>query len=509
MRRWKPALSPHYKTKRHERVVAESCALESFKLKLGADPEPGADSFVSLLTDSFRAYDSAPTPAAYSFALSHLFRHPHLLGSHLPQILSHLESSDQSPTPEAIFLDLIRNFGKFGLIREALDVFFKIPRLRCAPTAKSLNLLLGILCRRKEGLLLVRDVLLRSPELNIRIEESTFRVLVRALCRIGKVGSAIELMRLMPLHECEPDAKMYSLVLRTICKELGSAEAVDFLEEMRSVGFVPSVPECNAVIGALVRDGKVNDAYFVLNQMIFDGRRPDVGSYNMVLSGLSSKGNFKEVDELFDEMLLTGTVPDKFTYNTYIDGLCKRGDFERAGRMVECMGRVGCNPDIETYNILIAGYVRVSEIRKAREVMNEVRENGIRWNSHTFRILIDGLCLEGRMMEAYQLFLEMLREGCDPGPSSFDRLVCGLCEKGLFSEAIQVLMEMVGRSYAPDARSWTAILEGLEMSSNLSNTCLCLVYGATSLPQKAEASKNEAFCKQELKDVEEELQKYC
>ncbi|KAB5573920.1 hypothetical protein DKX38_001114 [Salix brachista] len=66
---------------------------------------------------------------------------------------------------------------------EAIELFYRIPKFRCVPSVYSLNNLISVLCRNSKGLKLVPGILLKSQVMNIRVEESTFQVLITALCR--------------------------------------------------------------------------------------------------------------------------------------------------------------------------------------------------------------------------------------------------------------------------------------------------------------------------------------
>ncbi|KAB5561308.1 hypothetical protein DKX38_006265 [Salix brachista] len=77
---------------------------------------------------------------------------------------------------------------------EAIELFYRIPKFRCVPSVYSLNNLISVLCRNSIGLKLVPGILLKSQVMNIRVEESTFQVLITALCRIRKKQTKPKLM---------------------------------------------------------------------------------------------------------------------------------------------------------------------------------------------------------------------------------------------------------------------------------------------------------------------------
>ncbi|KAJ0975522.1 hypothetical protein J5N97_017487 [Dioscorea zingiberensis] len=441
---------------------SELQAMETLKKKVLEEQNP-ATNFISILTECFRSYGSNPGMPAYSFMVKYLLQKK--LHSHLPPILDHLEMSGRIDVPENFFINLIQEYGKTNMIQEAVNIFLRIPKFRCSPSALSLNSVLSILCKKNEGLELVHDVLLKAPELNIRLEASSFLILIRALCRIGRVGFAIELLSIMQqLHEYIPDSRFYSLILRALCKHSTPMGVMKFLEDMQNAGVVPSTLEYNNVINFLVSNGQLKDAYSILNRMKVEGKRPDIISYTAILNGFILANDFCDAEEVFDEMLVMGIVPDVFTCNTYISGLCKQDDFGKAYGMVVCMEKAGCKPDTETFNTLMDGYTKAGENMQAKKVMSEMLEKGYHANSRTYAILIDGFLTEHKVVESCQVLMKMLSTGLIPNSVTFNAVICCLCQKNLLSEGIQVLEEMASRSVIPDESTWGTILSAINLS---------------------------------------------
>ncbi|KAJ4779959.1 Pentatricopeptide repeat-containing protein [Rhynchospora pubera] len=267
---------------------------------------------------------------------------------------------------------------------EATQLFDKMPELKCTPTAASLNQLLSILCDKKEGLYMVKDVLLKSHEMGIRVDRSTFWVLIEALCKHGKAKFAIEIMGVMGLFECNPDPKMYSLVLKSLCDSddsNGWSDVIAFVGEMRNAGSLLTNSDCYMVIDLLVKEGKMDEAYCLVTEMRIDGTNPDINCFNKLLSGFCQAGRFDMVDKVFDEMLIGGMVPNVHTFEIYIDGLAKKGDVDGMVKMVKCMERAGFNANVQIYNTMIGQFMRSGKSNEARELMDEMVKKGIEWNS--------------------------------------------------------------------------------------------------------------------------------
>ncbi|KAI3982066.1 hypothetical protein MKX01_018972 [Papaver californicum] len=414
---------------------------------------------LSLLIDSFTIYECDPTPSAYSFIIKNLTQNSQF--DQIPLVLNRLEKVEKFEIPERFFINLIKIYGDdLNQTENAIDLFYRIPNFRCVPTVYSLNALLSVLCKSKQGLLMVDQVLLRSTEfMNIRLEESSFRILITALCRIKKFGYAIELLHMMLAeYGYEPDYEMYSKIFMEICERGNFDEVMGFLEEFWKVGFVLNGENYSDLIRVLVKSGNGKEGLDMLYRMKSDGMKPDVVCYTRVLVGVISIRDFEKAEELFDEMLLLGVEPNVYTYNVYIHGLCKQNKIEEGFKMVEYMEKLDCKPDVVTYNTLIGAVCKYGELKRGKEVLRMMGLKGVEGNVHTYRILIDGLIGKGELVEACGLFEEMFVKDFVPHSSTLDAMIAGMCEQGLVGEALQVLNKIVGRNVAPGEKTWEVLL---------------------------------------------------
>ncbi|KAG5008472.1 hypothetical protein JHK85_027014 [Glycine max] len=458
---------PHspYKTSWHHNFGEEQAMknLKQATLEMDSSQHPQRPNLpcpflLSTLLDSFKAYSIDPTPKAYFFVLKTLTSTSQL--QDIPPVLYHLEHLEKFETPESILVYLIRFYGLSDRVQDAVDLFFRIPRFRCTPTVCSLNLVLSLLCRKRDCLEMVPEILLKSQHMNIRVEESTFRVLIRALCRIKRVGYAIKMLNFMVEDGYGLDEKICSLVISALCeqKDLTSAEALVVWRDMRKLGFCPGVMDYTNMIRFLVKEGRGMDALDILNQQKQDGIKLDVVSYTMVLSGIVAEGEYVMLDELFDEMLVIGLIPDAYTYNVYINGLCKQNNVAEALQIVASMEELGCKPNVVTYNTLLGALSVAGDFVKARELMKEMGWKGVGLNLHTYRIVLDGLVGKGEIGESCLLLEEMLEKCLFPRSSTFDNIIFQMCQKDLFTEAMELTKKVVAKSFLPGASTWEALL---------------------------------------------------
>ncbi|KAL5740273.1 hypothetical protein ACOSP7_029148 [Xanthoceras sorbifolium] len=457
-RKW--PLSP-YKAKWHQ-TFNQQQAMQNLKKSLSQeeqDPNNQAPHLLYSLLHSFTIYNCDPTPQAYLFVIKTLAKTSQF--PHIRYVLDHLENNENFETPDSFFTDLFKIYADAGRIQDAVCLFYRIPKFRCVPSVHLLNTLLSVVCRNRECTKVVPKILLQSQLMNIRIEESSFRVLIGCLCRMNRVGFALEIFNCMINDGFLIDAKTFSLILSSVCEQkkgLSGVEVLGFLQEMKRLGFCPGMADYTNVIRYLVKIKKGLEALSVLSQMKLDGIKPDVVCYTMVMSGVIAEEDYEKADKLFDELLVLGLVPDVYTYNVYINGLCKQNKVEAGIKMIACMEELRCKPNAITYNTILQALCKVGELSKSRELVREMRLKGNAPNLHTYNIMINGLVSTSEIVEACSLLTEVLDKFSCPPSFIFDDTLCGLCYRGMVSAVVELLKEMADKNVSPGARVWKALL---------------------------------------------------
>ncbi|XP_059305284.1 pentatricopeptide repeat-containing protein At2g38420, mitochondrial [Lycium ferocissimum] len=460
---------PHspYKTKYQDReTFTHQLAMQ--KLIQSTKNISPKTNLLAILIDSFSSYKCNPTPNAYFFILKTLTKNP-TTWDQIPHILDHIHKVENFNAPEYIFTYLIKFYGVSNKTNLAFELFFTMPCFRCNPSVKSLNVLVWVIFKNNYDLRFVLLVLVKCQLMNVWVEESTFKILIKELCRIGKVKNCVDLLNLMVDSGLNLDESICSLILCTM-SGLKVCDGIDIwgvLEEMRKLGYIPKrVDLCN-VIRFYVKNGKGVDGLLVLNKMKMSGIMvPDIVCYNLVLNGLILEGEWNYADEVFDELLVSGLVPDIVTYNVYINGLCKQNKVDEALRMIGCMEDLGCKPETNTYYTILEALCRSNEmLSSAKEFFGQIKLKGLQLNAPMYGIMINCMIRNGEVDEAYNMLQEMVGMGFVPQSVTFDGLIYCLCERGLLSEVMELLSIMVAKNVVPGIGSWEALVQALSNSA--------------------------------------------
>ncbi|CAA7052142.1 unnamed protein product [Microthlaspi erraticum] len=444
MRKYRKIPHSSFKTKWNE-SLKHKYAMEELKTGLVATGSISIENGGAMRTiiNSFRLHNCEPTPQAYRFVIKTLAKTSQL--ENIASVLNHLESSEKFDTPESIFRDVIFAYGFSGRIEEAIDVFFKIPNFRCVPSAYTLNALLSVLVRNRQSLTMVPEILMKASKMGVRLEESTFGILINALCRIGEVDCATELVKHMSEESLIIDPRLYSLLLSSVCKHKDSSrfDVIGYMEELRKTRFSPDLRDYTVVMRFLVEGGRGKEVVSVLNQMKCDRIEPDIVCYTIILQGVVADEDYAKAEKLFDELLLLGLTPDVYTYNVYISGLCKQKDIDGGMKMVDCMRKVGSEANVVTYNILIKALVEVEDMSGAKSLWEEMERNGVERNSHTYDVMIKAFLKVDEVVSAHGLLEEAFNRNLVVKRIRIEEVICSLCDKDLMDEAMELIAHLV------------------------------------------------------------------
>ncbi|XP_024021620.1 putative pentatricopeptide repeat-containing protein At5g08310, mitochondrial [Morus notabilis] len=314
--------------------------------------------------------------------------------------------------------------------------------------------------------LLKTDKLEESYELLRDMEDSgleptqfTHNSLYGCLSRREDVAGAFHMVKRMRMRGHKPWIKYSTLLVKQLCKHGKVVEACNFLHDMLQEGFLPDIVAYSAALNGLVKTQDVDSALRMFKEICAQGCCPDVVAYNILINGLCKATRMQEAEDVVNEMLVKGLVPTVVTYNLLIDGWCKIGDIGRAMEFLSRMLGEKIEPSVITYTTLIDGLCAVGQSNDALMLLDDMRRKGCAPNRITLTALINGLCKCGRPDTALVYLHEMEEMGMKPDNFVFIALVSAFLSVSNQPMAFEILQEMV------DAGSVTNQLEDRSSSS--------------------------------------------
>ncbi|KAJ4972600.1 hypothetical protein NE237_005774 [Protea cynaroides] len=323
------------------------------------------------------------------------------------------------------------------------------------------------------------------------VEETTFELLVRLLCKDKKVREARNLVRKVTalggqpsrvvvneiakgycvkrdfedllgfLREmkCVPDAPICNKIIYSLCRNFGAEEAHLFLQDLNYLGFNPDEITFGILVGWSCRVGKLKDAFFYVSDIFSRCLRPDIHSYHAIISGLFKEGMWNHARDILDEMLERGITPNAMTFRVILAGYCKARLFDEAKAIIGEMVNhklIELSPmeDLLSKAFMILGLNPLSVKVK--------RDNGVGLpKTEFFDSLGNGLYLDTDLDEFDKAMMEVLEDSLIP---EFSSLVLKECEHGNVQAALRVKDEMVRWGQELSLCAYTTLVNHLSAS---------------------------------------------
>ncbi|GMH07654.1 hypothetical protein Nepgr_009494 [Nepenthes gracilis] len=325
------------------------------------------------------------------------------------QLLKDSSRSNTSPSlsfsPEIIEF-IIREYGKNGLIDEAVKVFNSC--------TKAFN------CSQTVGV---------------------YNSLLFALCEVKNFNGAYALIRRMTRKGTTPNKETYSLLVNSWCKAGKLSEAQMFLEEMSKKGFNPPVRGRDLLIDGLLNAGYIESAKGLVRKMTKKGFLPDINTFNSLLEAICKSGEVEFCIELYHDVCALGLCPNIETYKIMIPLIAKAGKIDEAFRLLHCSIDDGHKPFPSLYAPILKALCRNGQFDDAFSFFSDMKVQGHPPNRPVYTMLIRMCGRGGRFVEAANYLVEMTELNLLPLSRSFDMVTDGLknCGKHDLAKRIEQL----------------------------------------------------------------------
>ncbi|KAF3334773.1 putative pentatricopeptide repeat-containing protein [Carex littledalei] len=248
-------------------------------------------------------------------------------------------------------------------IEEAVQIFQEMVRTGFVPDKETIGTYLSMLCEvgKIED---ARRAVISLCKLGFEMQVA-YSILVKAMCRAGRIDEALALLHEIKKIGCTIDQYMYGSIIHSLLRSGRAEEALNKVEEMKIVG-TPctvhvytslmvhffkerdpgkaleifrkmqevgelTVVTYSALIRGFMNNGMVKEAWDIYYKMKFKGPFPDFETYSMFIRSLCFAGRSKEAVTLILEMLDKGIIPSTVNLKTVVYGLNREGNHDLAG----------------------------------------------------------------------------------------------------------------------------------------------------------------------------------
>nr|XP_043630521.1 pentatricopeptide repeat-containing protein At1g63330-like [Erigeron canadensis] len=306
----------------------------------------------------------------------------------------------------------------------------------------------------------------------ITINWTTFSVLIKALCKQGKMKEA-EIVNFMMLHILWfsfPDLETYTSLIEGYCLNGELKRAMSTLEFMQMQSPVARLKPTIHIYNVLL------DRLTSLDDMTFWSYKRDLDSMYR-RAGLEIEENsvtryiwYRErMGKPSDEMKVLMQNHKYSVYMLCLTDHCDKYEVDAALDLFYFMNGKELNSNIDVYNILIDCTNICGRFDTSRSLFRDLFFEGLEPNLDTYVLMIRGFCERGLLKDAKKLFLQLENSGLQPRSSMDDNdTIQGYTETKPTDELTTIVSEMK-RGYAKRVRECFKFVA--EYSSILSDSC--------------------------------------
>lgn len=193
-------------------------------------------------------------------------------------------------------------------------------------------------------------------------EVASYEKMMDAFFKCNRISDALAMFRTLKSERFQDmGLSSYRLLIRSLCRKGMVVEAHMVFDEMLKRGIEADNEVFSSLVYGIVSRGGVREGYKIV-QGIID---PDLSVYHGLIKGLLRRRRAREATQVFREMAERGCEPTMHTYIMLLQGhLGKRG-------------RKGPDPLVNFESIFVGGLVKVGKSLEATKYLERTMNGGI------------------------------------------------------------------------------------------------------------------------------------
>lgn len=326
-------------------------------------------------------------------------------------------------------------------------------------------------------------------------ENVTFMILIKGLCKEGRIVEMLELLGRMREKSCKPDVFAYTSMVKILVSEENLDGCLQVWAEMKKDGVKLDMVAYTTLVMGLCKGGRVDVGYEFFKEMKERKFLIDRSIYRVLIEGFVKDGRVGSGFDLLKDLVDSGYRADLDIYNSLIVGLCNVKRVDRAYKLFQITLQEGLEPKFSTVGPMLLAFAEVRRmddfcflleqmkklgfsvledlseffsilveeengIKMALDVFDFLRVKGYRCVS-IYNILMEALLKFGNVKTALSLFEEIKDSDLKPDASTFSIAVMCYVEDQNIQEACFFHNKIIEMSCVPSVDAYCSLAKGL------------------------------------------------
>ncbi|KAK9912949.1 hypothetical protein M0R45_036781 [Rubus argutus] len=305
------------------------------------------------------------------------------------------------------------------------------------------------------------------------VEESvTFMILIKGMCKFGRVDEMLQLLDRMRLNLCKPDVFAYTAMIKVLVSEGDLDGCLKVWEEMRRDRVEADAMAYVTLVTGLCKGGRVEKGYELFREMKEKGFLIDRAIYGVLVEGFVTDRKVGAACDLLKDLVGSGYRADLGIYNSLIKGLCDVKRVDKAYKLFRVTIQEGLEPDFATVNPILVSFAEMRRMDNFCKLLAQMEEFGYPVTddlSKFFSILAEK---EDGLMTALEVF-EDLKVKSYTTVGIYNIFIGALYKFGKVKKALSLFDEMKGFDFQPDSSTYSSVIICYIEVGDLHEACAC------------------------------------
>ncbi|CAN8238413.1 unnamed protein product [Cochlearia groenlandica] len=385
----------------------------------------------------------------------------------LDSLLSTYEISSSTPL---VFDLLIQGYAKLRYIESGLYAFRKLTdeEHRFSLSVITLNTLLHY-ASKSNRIDLVWRIYELAIDKRVYPNDATFRILIGALCKEGKLKEIVDLLEKMRFRRCSPPLIVNTSLVFRVLEENRVDDGMFLLKRLLQKNMVIDTIGYSLVVYAKTKEKDLVYARKVFDEMLQRGFEGNSFVYTAFVRVYVENGDIEEAEKLMKDMESFGIEPYEETFNCLVEGCAKFGKEEKSLEYCEVMMTKGLVSSLSAFNETVKRLNEIHNLKRANGILTKSMDKGFLPNEDTYTRLINGFIKVNDIEQALKLYYEMEYRKMSPGFEVFESLIAGLCTCGRVGAGEKYLRVMKSRSIQPNEDIYEALISAFRKIGDKTN----------------------------------------
>lgn len=375
------------------------------------------------------------------------------------------------PPSEKQFEILIRMHSDANRGLRVYYVYEKMKKFGVKPRVYLYNRIMDALVKT-DHMDLAMSVYKDFKEDGLAEESITCMILIKGLCKSGKISEAIELLGLMRKNLCKPDVFAYTAMVKILTGEGNLDGCLMIWKEMERDGVEPDVMAYGTVLSGLCKGNRVHKAYEFFKEMKDKGYLIDRAIYRSLVEAFVADGKVSSACDLMKDLMESGYRADLAIYGSLIEGLCCVKQVDKAYKLFQITIQEDLRPDFSTIKPILESFAQLKRINDFCRLLEEMQILGfcvIDDLSKFFSFMVEK---PERLVLALELF-EVLKNKNYSSISIYNIFMEALHRIGDVSKALELFHELNNSKFESDSLSYSIAIQCFVEIGDVHEACTC------------------------------------